>query len=69
MHENLLPEWEGRVPEDRGLELVAEWARKHSLWVIAYGTGCGAIEVPPTMTSRYDAERFGITMMATPRFS
>ncbi len=67
MHENLLPKWDEDVPEDRGLELVADWARKHSLWVIAYGTGCGAIEVPPTMTSRYDAERFGITMMATPR--
>ena len=34
---------------------------------MAYGTGCGAIEPPPTMTSRYDAERFGITGMATPR--
>jgi len=47
--------------------IIANWARKHSLWVLAYGTGCGAIEVPPTMTSRYDAERFGIIGMATPR--
>lgn len=46
---------------------IANWARKHSLWVLAYGTGCGAIEIPPTMTSRYDAERFGIRGAATPR--
>jgi len=58
------------MKEDWGKEagnIIANWARKHSLWVLAYGTGCGAIEIPPTVTSRYDAERFGITGMATPR--
>ncbi len=49
------------------VEIITRFARKHSLWVVAYGTGCGAIEVPPTMTSRYDAERFGIRGAATPR--
>ena len=49
------------------LEYIAEWSRKHSLFVMAYGTGCGAIEIPATMTSRYDAERFGIRGAATPR--
>jgi NADH-quinone oxidoreductase subunit B len=54
--------------ESRGIvENIQRFARKHSLWVVAYGTGCGAIEVPPTMTSRYDAERFGIRGSATPR--
>lgn len=48
-------------------EYIANWARKHSIWVLAYGTGCGAIEMPPTMTSRYDAERFGLRGAATPR--
>ncbi len=48
-------------------EYIANWARKHSIWVLAYGTGCGAIELPPTMTSRYDAERFGLRGAATPR--
>ncbi len=48
-------------------DIVQNFARKHSLWVLAYGTGCGAIEIPPTMTSRYDAERFGIRGSATPR--
>jgi len=49
------------------VQAIERFARKHSLWVLAYGTGCGAIEVPPTMTSRYDAERFGIRGAATPR--
>ncbi len=49
------------------VEIIQNFARKHSLFVLAYGTGCGAIEIPPTMTSRYDAERFGIRGMATPR--
>ncbi len=46
---------------------IQRFSQKHSLYVLAYGTGCGAIEIPPTMTSRYDAERFGITGAATPR--
>jgi NADH-quinone oxidoreductase subunit B len=49
------------------VEIIKNFARKNSLWVVAYGTGCGAIELPPTMTSRYDAERFGIRGSATPR--
>ena len=58
------------MKEDWGKEagnIIANWARKHSLWVLAYGTGCGAIEIPPTMTSKYDAERFGLRGAATPR--
>lgn len=55
----------------KGHQQIVEWAinwfRKQSLWVLAYGTGCGAIEVPPTMTARYDAERLGIRGAATPR--
>ncbi len=47
-------------------QLVA-WFRKKSVFVLAYGTGCGAIEVRPLMTSRFDAERFGIINAATPR--
>ena len=49
------------------VDIIQNWARKHSIWVLAYGTGCGAIEIPPTMTSRYDAERLGIRGAATPR--
>ncbi len=49
------------------VDIIKSFTRKHSLWIVAYGTGCGAIELPPTMTSRYDAERFGIRGSATPR--
>jgi len=49
------------------IEDAIKWFRSKSIFVIAYGTGCGAIEMPPTFTSRYDAERMGITGVATPR--
>ena len=49
------------------VDYIQNFARKQSLFVLAYGTGCGAIEIPATMTSRYDAERFGIRGAATPR--
>lgn len=48
-------------------EKVANMLRSRSLWMLFYCTGCGAIELPPTMTSRFDMERFGIGPMATPR--
>ncbi len=49
------------------VDIIKEYARKQSLFILAYGTGCGAIEIPPTLTSRYDAERMGIRGAATPR--
>ena len=49
------------------VDIIQSFARKHSLWILGYGTGCGAIEIPPTMTSRYDGERFGLRGAATPR--
>ncbi len=48
-------------------EKFNDWVRAKSLWVVAYGTGCGGIEIPPMVTSRFDAERFGVTMVGTPR--
>ncbi|NEV63697.1 NuoB/complex I 20 kDa subunit family protein [Thiorhodococcus minor] len=49
------------------LDKLIAWMRQRSLFVLAYGTGCGAIEMRPLMTSRFDAERFGIIGAATPR--
>ncbi len=40
---------------------------RRSLWIVHFCTGCGAMEMPAIMTSRYDMERFGIVSMATPR--
>jgi NADH-quinone oxidoreductase subunit B len=50
-------------------ERILNFFRSRSLWMLYYCTGCGAIELPPSMTSRFDLERFGIGPMATPRQS
>lgn len=47
-------------------ELI-NFARSRSLFMLHYCTGCGAIELPPAMTSRFDMERLGIQPMVTPR--
>lgn len=46
---------------------ILDWAQKKSINMLHYCTGCGAIELPPTMTARYDMNRFGIGPAATPR--
>lgn len=43
------------------------FCRSRSLFMLHYCTGCGAIELPPAMTSRFDMERLGIQPMVTPR--
>jgi NADH-quinone oxidoreductase subunit B len=57
----------GETPRQGPIEKLVAWLRRRSLFVLAYGTGCGAIEMRPLMTSRFDAERFGIINAATPR--
>ncbi len=47
-------------------ELV-NFCRSRSMFMLHYCTGCGAIELPPAMTSRFDMERLGIQPMVTPR--
>ena len=49
------------------IEKFANWARANSLWVLGFGTGCGAIEMRPLMTPRFDAYRYGIQWRPTPR--
>jgi len=49
------------------VDYIKNFIRKQSIFMLAYGTGCGAIELPATLTSRYDAERLGIRGAATPR--
>lgn len=48
-------------------EKIGDYFRANSIWMKWYCTGCGAIEMPPTMTSRFDMERLGMGPMATPR--
>ena len=58
---------EHKIDAQRAVDYFVNYFRKKSIFMLAYGTGCGAIEIPPTATARYDAERFGIRGAATPR--
>jgi NADH-quinone oxidoreductase subunit B len=49
------------------VEGLFNWARAESLWILGFGTGCGAIEMRPLMTPRFDAYRYGIQWRPTPR--
>lgn len=51
------------------VENLFNWARSESLWILGFGTGCGAIEMRPLMTPRFDAYRFGVQWRPTPRQS
>ena len=46
---------------------LTDFCRARSMSMLHYCTGCGAVELPPAMTSRFDMERLGISPMATPR--
>ncbi len=56
-------------PKNKVVEKFLNWARAESLWVLGFGTGCGSIEIPPLVTPRFDAYRFGVQMRPTPRQS
>ncbi len=58
-----------REPGNKVVEKFLNWARAESLWVLGFGTGCGSIEIPPLVTPRFDAYRFGVQMRPTPRQS
>jgi NADH-quinone oxidoreductase subunit B len=51
----------------RAMDSFADFCRARSLFVLHYCTGCGAIELPPAITSRFDLERLGVSPMVTPR--
>ena len=54
-------------PINKYLEKFLNWARAESLWILAFGTGCGAVELRPLMTARFDMFRYGIAPRPTPR--
>ena len=52
------------------LKRVVTWARIKSPWILHFNSGaCNAcdIEIIAALTPRYDIERFGIQLKATPR--
>lgn len=51
-----------------GVEKLAGWARKNSLWPATFGLACCAIEMMATGAGRYDLARFGMEVFrASPR--
>ena len=54
----------------RWLQSLRNWARKRSLWLLHMNTGsCNGcdIEILAALTSRLDAERFGVNLVGSPR--
>jgi len=49
------------------LEAVSEWARSRSMWQLAFGTACCALEMMATNASLIDLDRFGILPRTSPR--
>ena len=46
-------------PAIKAVDLVLGMGRKYSLWPVAYGLACCAIEMIHTTAARYDLARFG----------
>jgi NADH-quinone oxidoreductase B subunit len=65
------PEIQGAVQLttlDKLLSWVYNWGRKRSLWPMAFGLACCAIEMISTAASRFDISRFGMELFrASPR--
>jgi len=51
------------------LTSAISWARAGSLWPLTFGLACCAVEMIHAAMSRYDMDRFGIILRASPRHS
>ena len=49
------------------LKTMSEWAAKKSLWPLACGLSCCAIEMMQTAASRFDLDQFGCLFRSSPR--
>ena len=51
------------------LDAVINWARSGSMWPMAFGLACCAVEMMHAAASRYDLDRFGVVFRPSPRQS
>lgn len=51
------------------VDKLVNWSRKNSLWPMAFGLACCAIEMMAGGAAHYDYDRFGIVFRASPRQS
>jgi len=51
------------------VDKVVNWARTGSMWPMTFGLACCAIEMIHAYTPRYDLDRFGVVVRASPRQS
>nr|BBF98302.1 NADH dehydrogenase subunit 10 [Goniomonas avonlea] len=51
------------------VDQLVTWAQRSSLWPMTFGLACCAVEMMHTAASRYDLDRFGIILRASPRQS
>jgi NADH-quinone oxidoreductase subunit B len=51
------------------VEKAVHWARSGSLWPMAFGLACCAVEMMHAAAARYDLDRFGVVFRPSPRQS
>ena len=49
------------------LDVVLNWASRHSLWPLSFGLACCAIEMMATYASHHDLDRMGVIPRSSPR--
>ena len=51
------------------LDALINWSRNGSMWPMAFGLACCAVEMMHAAAARYDLDRFGVVFRPSPRQS
>ncbi|MBO6835068.1 MAG: NADH-quinone oxidoreductase subunit B, partial [Alphaproteobacteria bacterium] len=51
------------------MDKLVNWARTGSMWPMTFGLACCAVEMIHAYMPRYDLDRFGVVVRASPRQS